>query len=373
MDEINNRVKPIQSKSISGINTKILPVINQDTCCISSNETTAEWITGSVTTSAGEIQVVSTELSRKDVTGRWKARWGIGRMNYIIKPGLYSVGSPDSSSPVFVSANYKMSFDYLRRDLNNISGWILVLDTKGINVWCAAGKGTFGTDELINRVSLTRLKDIVTHRDLILPQLGAPGVAAHIVKKATGFNVKYGPVLSRNISAYIKNGFKATGDMRQVPFGIKQRAALIPMELLPALKYVPYIFIFLVVMQLAIYRVFSLESLLLLIPFIGAIIMGCVVFQLILPLIPFRSFVIKGWILGLIWSSIVYLYIPLENWQAVGWYFLLPPVTAFLAENFTGATTFTHLSGVKLELKLGIPVMLLSLLVGIIIQLFSNV
>lgn len=339
-------------------------------CTSTTNLKKEEWIIDFTTTTIGEIPVVSTELSRKDVTGRWKARWGIGRMKYIIKPGLYAVGSPDLSSPVFVSANYKMSFDYLRRDLNNISGWILVLDTKGINVWCAAGKGTFGTDELINRLSLTRLKDIVNHRNLILPQLGAPGVAAHKVKKATGFNIKYGPVLSKNIRTYIKNGFKATGDMRQVPFGIKQRAALIPMELLPALKYVPYIFIFLVVMQLAIYRVFSLESLLLLIPFIGAIVMGCVVFQLILPLIPFHSFVIKGWILGLIWSTIVYMYMPIGNWQAVGWYFLLPPVTAFLAENFTGSTTFTHLSGVKLELKMGVPLMLVSLMIGIIIQFF---
>ena len=57
-----------------------------------------------------------------------------------------------------------------------------------------------------------------------------------------------------------------------------------------------------------------------------------------------------------------------ENWQRAGWYFLLPPVTAFLAENFTGATTFTHLSGVKFELKYGGPVMLISLITGILLQ-----
>jgi len=109
---------------------------------------------------------------RKDLAGRWKARWGIGRMNYTIEPGLYAVGNPESSSPVFISANYKMSFDYLRKDLNSVDGWILVLDTKGINVWCAAGKGTFGTDELVNRIAIVRLGDIVRHRELIVPQLG---------------------------------------------------------------------------------------------------------------------------------------------------------------------------------------------------------
>ena len=327
-----------------------------------------EWVTGSITAPAGEIPVVSTELTRKDITGRWRARWGIGRMNYTVIPGLYAVGSPDSSSPVFVSANYKMSFDFLRKDLKGIDGWILVLDTKGINVWCAAGKGTFGTNELIARIAQTRLADAVEHRELIVPQLGAPGVAAHKVKKSSGFKVKYGPVLSRDIPEYLENDKRASEKMRRVPFSLKDRAALIPMELIPSLKLLPYIFFLLIVLQLINYGSFNVKDLLLLLPFIGAILMGTVVFQLALPWIPFRSFVIKGWLLGLAWSYIVYAGMPFENWQASGWFFVLPPITSFLAENFTGATTFTHLSGVKLELKYGVPVMLVSLITGVILQ-----
>ena len=326
-----------------------LQTLEQIECFDNSTKKKYEWMTGSIMTPVGEIPVVSTELSREDISGRWKARWGIKRMKYTVDPGLYAVGSPDSSSPVFVSANYKMSFDYLRKDLNNINGWILVLDTKGINVWCAAGKGTFGTDELVKRIALTRLKDVVNHRELIVPQLGAPGVAAHLVKKESGFKVHYGPVLSENIFTYLANDKKTTENMRRVPFEFKDRAVLIPMELIPALKLLPYIFFFLIAVQLIKFGHFDLKDLLLLLPFIGAILMGSVVFQLMLPWIPFRSFVIKGWILGLIWSHIVFTGMSFENWRRAGWYFLLPPVTAFLAENFTGATTFTHLSGVKFE------------------------
>jgi CO dehydrogenase/acetyl-CoA synthase gamma subunit (corrinoid Fe-S protein) len=75
-------------------------------------------------------------------------RWGIGRHRYRIEPGLYAVGTPGSDSPVLVTANYKMSFDALRRELGGLDAWILVLETDGINVWCAAGKGTFGTEEV---------------------------------------------------------------------------------------------------------------------------------------------------------------------------------------------------------------------------------
>jgi hypothetical protein len=299
------------------LNDQGLITIDQISCCSTVNKKKHEWVTGVVSSSAGEIPVVSTELSKKDITGRWKARWGIGRMSYSVEPGLYAVGTPDSSSPVFVSANYKMSFDHLRKDLKNIDGWILVLDTKGINVWCAAGKGTFGTDELVRCIRLVKLNDVVKHRELIVPQLGAPGVSGHFVKKETGFKVLYGPVLSRDISSYLKNNKKATEAMRRVPFTLSDRAALVPMELVPSMKLVPYIFFFLIIIQLINHGNFAAKDLLLLVPFIGAIIMGSVVFQLILPWIPFRSFVIKGWILGLIWSVIVVSAMPFKNWNAI--------------------------------------------------------
>lgn len=80
------------------------------------------------------------------------ARWGYKRNDHRVEPGLYSLGNPDPESPVFVTANYTLSFDALRASLANINCFILVLDTKGINVWCAAGKRTFGTDELVNRI-----------------------------------------------------------------------------------------------------------------------------------------------------------------------------------------------------------------------------
>lgn len=350
------------------MNNQGLITIEQISFCNASNKKQHEWIRDFISTPVGNIPVVSTELSRNDITGRWKARWGIGRMKYTIEPGLYAVGNPDSSSPVFVSANYKMSFDYLRKDLDNIDGWILVLDTKGINVWCAAGKGTFGTDELTNRISIARLGEVVKHRELIVPQLGAPGVASHKVKKASGFNVNYGPVLSRDIAAYLANNKKATESMRRVPFTFKNRAALIPMELIPSFKLLPYIFFSLIVVQLIMYGYFAARDLMLLLPFLGAILMGTVFFQLLLPWIPFRSFVIKGWILGLLWSLVVSTTMSFENWHSAGWYFLLPPITAFLAENFTGSTTFTHLSGVKIELKYGLPVMVISIITGLILQ-----
>ena len=51
-------------------------------------------------------------------------------MRYSVAPGLYAVGAPDRESDVLVTANYKLSFDTLRRELKGFNAWVLVLDTK---------------------------------------------------------------------------------------------------------------------------------------------------------------------------------------------------------------------------------------------------
>jgi len=103
------------------------------------------------------------KLSLADYWDHFLARIGYKRSAHRREPGLYALGHPTPASPVFVTANYTLSFDALRASLEGIDGYILVLDTQGINVWCAAGKGTFGTDELTSRVISTHLKDVVNH------------------------------------------------------------------------------------------------------------------------------------------------------------------------------------------------------------------
>ncbi len=108
------------------------------------------------------ITPVSGTLTSGDTRDHLLARLGQNRSGHRVPPGLYSVGSPDSGAPVIVTANYTLSFDAVRSSLGGRDAYILVLDTKGINVWCAAGKGTFGTDELINRIHKTGLSTVVT-------------------------------------------------------------------------------------------------------------------------------------------------------------------------------------------------------------------
>ena len=324
------------------------------------------FVVGSVETPAGKIPQVSSSLKWEDQKGAWKVRWGIGRMGYVIDPGLYALGNPDPSSSVLVTANYKLTFDRLRQALPNRSFWLLVLDTKGVNVWCAAGKGTFGTQELVERTRVSGLEKVVDHRELILPQLGGPGVAAHLVKKLSGFKVIYGPILAKDLPAFMEAGKKATPEMRRKAFTAWERAVLIPIELVHVLK--PLVFLLPALFFLGglagggsfwqnamTHGIFAVAALLL------SLVMGAVLIPLLLPYLPGRAFAMKGLFLS-IWGVIFLLVVfggGEMNWAGIlerlAWVLLVPALTAYLAMNFTGASTYTSLSGVKKEMRWALP------------------
>ncbi|NNK84625.1 MAG: hypothetical protein HKO91_03615, partial [Desulfobacterales bacterium] len=183
-----------------------------------------------ILTDTGSVPKVKTKMDPSDIKSNILVRSGIGRHHYKVAPGLYGVGNPDKASEVLVTANFKLSFDHLRRELENINAWILVLDTRGVNVWCAAGKGTFSTQELVKRIKLCNLEKVVDHKRVIVPQLGATGVAARTVKKESGFRVVYGPVRAKDIPAFLENNRKADKKMRMVTFTFMERLILTPVE-----------------------------------------------------------------------------------------------------------------------------------------------
>jgi hypothetical protein len=294
------------------------------------------------------IAPTTSTLTCLDYLDHFLARWGWRRAQHRVPPGLYALGRPTPDSAVFVTANYTLSFDALRAALRGVDAYILVLDTLCINVWCAAGKGTFGTEELVRRIVATRLAEVVRHRTLILPQLGAPGVTAHEVKKRSGFRVEYGPVRAADLPAYLET-HQATAEMRRVRFNVLDRLVLIPVELVGVL--LPLL-IAAVILRL-VSGWFTVWAA------VAAVLAGVVLFPLLLPWVPTRAFSTKGFVLGGVAAAPFALAVLLGNPGSFGWrqivgaltYLLaMPPVTAFLALNFTGATTFTSRTGVKREI-----------------------
>lgn len=323
------------------------------------------------------IPSVSSAWTKADMLDAIKIRWGIGRNTSIVSPGLYKIGKADSNSDVFVSANYKLSFDLLRRNLESLDAWILVLDTKGVNVWCAAGKGNFDTNMLVQSIEYESLKNLVTHRRVIVPQLAAVGIAAHKVKEQTSFKVIFGPVRAKDISEFVRSGYTATPKMRQVQFPLYERAKLIPVDLMYG-KYKLLIALLIVFIISGLDRTgFHFEkmisgSLFPTLNILTAYFAGIVVTPLLLPFLPFRAFAAKGAVAGLFSIGVINLLFQVHPLERIALLCMGIAISSFMAMNFTGSSTYTSLSGVKLEMKWSIPIQIGLAVLGIVIFILSK-
>lgn len=324
--------------------------------------TVCGFVEGFLDTPAGAVPRVKTKTGLYDFAGTLKARSGFSRNDYKVSPGLYAVGSPGSGSPVLVTANYKLGFDKLRYCLKHSHAWILVVDTRGINVWCAGGKELFSAGEIARQVRLSGLSRVVEHRKLVLPQLGANGVSGRDVKKGCGFSVIWGPVRADDIEAFIARNMEATDRMRRVTFGTAERLVLIPVELSflwkPTLAVIAAIFVFSGIGP----EIFSVSEALNrggmpLAAYGAGIFSGAVLTPTLLPWIPGRAFSVKGVIAGmLVFVPLVFAFRgEVGELEVFTLLFIVLAVSSLLAMNFTGSTPYTSPSGVEKEMRISMP------------------
>ena len=332
-----------------------------------------DFVESFVDTPVGPVPRVKTSLQRSDIKGSISARLGINRDQYKIAPGLYCVGSPGPESPVLVTANYKLTFDTLRRQLNSLGTWILVIDTRAINVWCAAGKALFSTREVVHRVNQTRLSKVVNHHKIILPQLAATGVSAASVKKESGFEVLWGPIQARDIQQYIADGYKADNRMRRVTFTMWERIVLVPVELSHLPKPTLWILLAAFLLSGIGSSFFSFNDAwfrgsMVLAAYIAGILAGAVAAPILLPWIPGRAFALKGTLTGIFAGlAVVAVYNSRLIWMETAALVLITvAISSFLAMNFTGSTPYTSPSGVEKEMRRALPIQATAAMVAIV-------
>lgn len=329
-------------------------------------------------TPLGPVPQVATRLSVADRLGGVGVRWGIGRGRYRVVPGLHAVGSPGAQSPVIVTSNYKLTFDVLRKELSELDAWLLVLDTKGVNVWCAAGKKTFSAAEVVRRVRACGLERLVVHRTLVLPQLAAPGVAARDVKRGCGFKAVFGPVRARDLKDFLKADMQASPEMRRVSFGLWDRLAVAPVEIHNARRKALYAALLLLVLAGLGPGVWSIGRMLdrwpaafasLALGFLG----GALVMPALLPWLPFRSFALKGGLAGLAMGTLAAaLFAGGHAWlDGLSMILAATAVGSWYGLNYTGSSTFTSPSGVERELRRYMPLQAALMLAALIVWLVS--
>ena len=326
-------------------------------------------------TAQGRIPRVRTTPTGWDRLGTCRARLGLDRNNYTVNPGLYAIGQPGPQSQVVVTANYKLTFDTVRFAVNGRDLWLLVTDTRGINIWCAGGKGTFSAAGIAEQVRKTGLEHVVSHRRLILPQLGANGVRARDLRRACGFEAVFGPVNAKDLPRYLEHGEDEA--MREVTFTLKERAAVIPVELVLGWKLILAAFAVAAVLSL-IGPKFSLDAIrqrwILAATATGfGLAAGAILFPLLLPALRTRLFSLGGAGLGLALAVLLPAIFPQLSWVATaGAGLWAMSLASWLALNFTGSTPYTSPSGVEKEMRKAIPVLAIGTVLAAILFVTGN-
>jgi acetyl-CoA decarbonylase/synthase complex subunit gamma len=203
------------------------------------------------------------------------------------------------------------------------------------------------------------------------------------VKKRTGFKVLYGPIQATDLPAFLDAGMQAIPKMRRKTFTMLERVVLIPVELVSAFKW-----------SLLIIPVFFLlgglgapsgfwqgvlnDGLFAVLNLLGALLAGAVLTPILLPWLPGRAFSQKGLVMGLITTlfitlfGVFYLNIRQDYMNILAWFFLTPALSAYLAMNFTGASTYTSLSGVRKEMQWAVPLEIVGGMAGLTLWVGSR-
>ena len=325
-------------------------------------------------TASGRIPRLRTSPTAWDRLGTCRARLGLDRNNYTVNPGLYAIGQPGPEAPVVVTANYKLTFDTVRFALAGRDIWLLVTDTRGINIWCAGGKGTFSAAGISEQVRKTGLAQVVSHRRLILPQLGANGVRARDLRKACGFEAVFGPVRAEDLPRYLDRGEDEA--MRAVTFSLRERAEVIPVELVLARKLLLTSLVVAGVLscigpELSAQDVWARWTPAATATIIG-LLCGVVLFPLLLPFMP-QVFSLGGAGLGVCGALSLPFLFPHTSWASLaGAGLWTVALCSWLALEFTGSTPYTSPSGVEKEMRKAIPILAGSTVLGVTLFVAGN-
>lgn len=139
------------------------------------------------------------------------------------KTGIIRIGNPDRNSPILLTGNFHLTVTRVKRALNGLDAYLLVANSRGINVWCAATGGHFTNHDVISILKVSGIENLVDHRQVILPQLAGTGVEATVIKMKTGWHMTWGPVYARDIPQFLKNDLKKDAAMRKTRFDFTQR------------------------------------------------------------------------------------------------------------------------------------------------------
>jgi hypothetical protein len=140
-----------------------------------------------------------------------------------IKPGLYYIGEANGKPPIFVTSNNYLTVFLLARRLRNNNIRLLIIDTKGINVWCSAGEGQFSAKEIIGKATECGLLKEKSTINIILPKFSLAGVKLEDLRKHD-ISPIIGPLYAKDVPSFLRQDKLKNQIDDRVNFGLQSRA-----------------------------------------------------------------------------------------------------------------------------------------------------
>jgi NAD-dependent dihydropyrimidine dehydrogenase PreA subunit len=149
------------------------------------------------------------------------------------RTGLRAVGHPGPDAPVLLTGNYTLTVRRLTERLVGTDCWLLVANSRGINVWCAAGGGHLTHHDVIAALRTSGVGERVRHREIILPQLAATGIERRAITAATGWRARWGPARLEDLPAFLARGCRSDRRWRFMRFPAWERIEMASVWALP--------------------------------------------------------------------------------------------------------------------------------------------
>ena len=296
------------------------------------------------------------------------------KRTYVLEPGLYYSGEKyDPDSPLLVTSNYFLSVFLILYNIKKFNVRLLIIDTDGINVWCAAGKGQFSHDKILKSVEIYKIKlnsskDKKEKLKMILPKFCLSGVNINILKKS-GIKPIIGPLYAKDLPNYLKNPpYKNRNDDR-VHFNLKSRT----FTWLPG--FIQFLFystgVYFILWILGVFLGFTAP--------LGIIYITVIIataYPLLFPWIPGKKFAVKGISLGLLVSLGLIIF---TSFAGLSWIDLITAVIftlatgIFMGLSYTGNSAVSNYSRVRKETAQFLPLNVLLYVICFIIFIVQGV
>ncbi|MDP2349859.1 MAG: acetyl-CoA decarbonylase/synthase complex subunit gamma [Chloroflexota bacterium] len=125
-----------------------------------------------------------------------------------VEAGLHTIGTPDETSPVFVTTNFSLTYFTVEADTETARtpAWLVVVHTDGQSVMTAWAADKFNAETIAKAIADSNVAEKVNHRRAVIP--GGIAALSGKLEELSGWEILVGPKESAGIAAFMRTRWR---------------------------------------------------------------------------------------------------------------------------------------------------------------------